>query len=166
MLVTNNFREQTFLIHSYLILKVMMKKIFIPVFSILILFSCSTFKSKENNSVSTLEGNWELNYITGPRIAFEGLYPNKKPAINFDLKEKRISGNNGCNSFSGTLKVEGNKIDFTQPLAVTKMMCLNGQGEQVFMSTLSKIDTYSITENGKTLNFISGDIAMMRFTKK
>ena len=47
------------------------------------------------------------------------------------------------------------------------MMCMNGQqGEQVFMSTLPKITSYDITADGKTLNFISGDIAMMRFTKK
>lgn len=60
-----------------------------------------------------------------------------------------------------------NKIDFTQGMAVTKMMCMNGQqGEQVFMSTLPKITSYDITDDGKTLNFISGDIAMMRFTKK
>jgi len=51
-------------------------------------------------------------------------------------------------------------------MAMTKMMCMYGQGEQVFMSTLQKITSYDVTDNGKTLNFISGDIAMMRFTKK
>jgi heat shock protein HslJ len=51
-------------------------------------------------------------------------------------------------------------------MAMTKMMCMDGQGEQVFMSTLQKITSYDVTDNGKTLNFISGDIAMMRFTKK
>jgi len=138
----------------------------ILVFLGVIFISCNASKVQKNNSVSTLEGTWELNYITGPRIAFDGLYPNKKPTIHFDLKENRVSGNNSCNSFNGKLSVTGNKIDFNQPMAVTKMMCLNGQGEQVFMSTLPKITSYDITDDGKTLNFISGDIAMMRFTKK
>ncbi len=40
------------------------------------------------------------------------------------------------------------------------------QGETVYMSTLDKIDSYAISEDGKTLNFISADIAMMRFEKK
>lgn len=43
---------------------------------------------------------------------------------------------------------------------------MDGQGEQVFMNTLQKITSYNITDDGKTLNFMSGDIAMMRFTKK
>ena len=141
----------------------MMKNIFTLVFLSIILISC---KCKKTDSVSKLEGNWELNYITGPRIAFDGLYPNKKPTINFDLKENHISGNSSCNSFNCKLVLDGNKIDFTQPMAMTKMMCQEGQGEQVFMSTLQKITTYEVTDDGKTLNLIAGDIAMMRFTKK
>lgn len=131
-----------------------------------VLISCNASKTQKEDYVSKLEGTWELNYISGPRIAFDGLYPNKKPTIHFNIKENQVSGNNSCNSFTGKLSVTGNKIDFTQPMAVTRMMCQDGQGEQVFMSTLQKITSYDITDNGKTLNFISGDIAMMRFTKK
>ena len=35
---------------------------------------------------ASLDGTWELNYVAGPRIAFNGLYPNNKPTITFDLK--------------------------------------------------------------------------------
>lgn len=141
----------------------MMKNIFILIFLSATLISC---KCKKTDSVSKLEGNWELNYISGAGIAFDGLYPNKKPTINFNLKENHISGNSSCNSFNGKLVPDGNKIDFTQPMAMTKMMCQDGQGEQVFMSTLQKITSYDVTDDGKTLNLISGDIVMMRFTKK
>ena len=144
----------------------MIKNVLTLFFLGVVLVSCNASKTQKGDSVSKLEGTWELNYITGPRITFEGLYPNKKPTINFDIKENRVSGNNSCNSFTGKLVVTGNKIDFNQPMAVTKMMCMDGQGEQVFMSTLPKITSYDVTDDGKTLNFISGDIAMMRFTKK
>ena len=144
----------------------MIRNISIFIFLSTMLVSCNVFKGKKSDQVTQLEGSWELNYITGPRITFDGLYPNKKPTINFNLKENRVSGNNSCNSFAGKLSTTGNKIDFTQPMAVTKMMCMNGEGEQVFMNTLAKITSYDITDDGKTLNFISGDIAMMRFTKK
>lgn len=144
----------------------MIKNILILVFLGVFLISCNASKISKSDAVSQLEGIWELNYITGPRIAFDGLYPNKKPTIHFDLKENRVSGNNSCNTFTGNLAVTGNKIDFTQPMAVTRMMCQDGQGEQVFMNTLQKITSYDVTDDGKTLNFISGDIAMMRFTKK
>jgi heat shock protein HslJ len=145
----------------------MIKNILTLVFFGVVLISCNVSKTPKENAVAKLEGTWELNYISGPRIAFDGLYPNKKPTINFNIKENQVSGNNSCNSFTGKLNVTGNKIDFTQPLATTRMMCMDAQkGEQVFMSTLPKITSYDVTDNGKTLNFISGDIAMMRFSKK
>ncbi|MFV8323485.1 META domain-containing protein [Flavobacterium sp. LB3P21] len=143
-----------------------MRKIILSLTIICLAFiSCNAGKTITGKTAS-LEGTWELNYITGPRIAFGGLYPNKKPTIVFDLKENRVSGNASCNSYSGKLNVDGNKISFKDPIAMTKMMCMDIQGEDVYMSALEKIDSYSISEDGKTLNFIMGDIAMMRFEKK
>lgn len=115
-----------------------------------------------NNEV--LNGTWELNYITGPRIAFDGLYPEKKPTITFDVANNKISGNTSCNNFNGKLNTDGNKINFNDPMAMTRMMC-QGQGETTFLETLKKINTWSVSD-GNTLNLIMGDIAMMRFTKK
>ena len=143
-----------------------MKKIILSLTILCLAFiSCNSIKTS-NVTTASLEGTWELNYITGPRIAFGGLYPNKKPTIIFDLKENSVSGNASCNRYSGKLNVDGNKISFKDPIAMTKMMCMDIQGEEVYMSTLQKIDSYSISEDGKTLNFIMGDTAMMRFEKK
>jgi hypothetical protein len=44
------------------------------------------------------------------------------------------------------------------------MFC-QGQGENVFMETLKKVNTWSVS-NDTTLNLIAGDIAVMRFSKK
>lgn len=143
-----------------------MKKLIllVGVFCVL-LASCSSMKNKDNN-ITSLEGTWELNYISGARIAFDGLYPNKKPEITFDLKEQRFFGNNSCNSYSGKLAIDGNKISFKEPMATTKKMCIDNQGENAYMKTLQKINSYSVSKDGKTLNFIMGDIGMMRFEKK
>jgi heat shock protein HslJ len=127
--------------------------------------SCNSTKTPMKTA-NTLEGTWELNYITGPRIAFEGLYPNKKPTINFDLKENKVAGNNSCNQYFGNLLIDGNKINFKDAKMGSTMMACQGSGETIYMKTLDKIDSYSISEDGKTLNFIMGDIAMMRFVKK
>lgn len=146
-----------------------MKKFFLmTVIMGIVLMGCNSMKTKRVivNLPDRLNGSWQLNYISGPRIAFDGLYPDKKPTINFDVKESRVSGNNSCNSYSGMLKVDGNKISFKDSKMAATMMACSGQGEQVFMSTLEKIDSYSVSEDGKTLNFIMGDIAMMRFEKK
>jgi len=143
-----------------------MKKIILHfIISCFILMSCKSNTSSMKAAVP-LEGNWELNYITGPRIAFEGLYPNKKPTITFDLNDNKVSGNNSCNQYFGSLKVEGNKINFKDSKMGMTMMTCPGDGEAVYMKTLEIIDSYSISENGKTLNFIMGDNIMMRFEKK
>ena len=131
----------------------------------LIFIACHSTKSTVKSTTS-LGGTWELNYITGPRIAFDGLYPDKKPTISFDSKENKVSGNNGCNQYFGALKVEGNKINFKDAKMGMTMMACPGQGENVYMKTLEKVDSYSISQDGKTLNFIMGDIVMMRFQKQ
>lgn len=144
----------------------MMKKILMLVIFTSVLVSCNCAKNKKGDAVSNLEGSWILTYITGPRITFDGLYPNKKPSIHFDLKENGVSGNNSCNSYSGKMVLDGNKIDLTAPMISTKMMCMDGQGESVYMGTLQKVTSYEITDGGKTLNFISDGITTMKFTKK
>lgn len=128
--------------------------------------SCTTLKPGTigNSGLSQLNGSWELNYISGPRIAFNGLYPGKKPTINFDIAEKRVSGNSSCNSFSGELVADDTTINFTGPMISTKMAC-PGEGEATFFEMLKKVNTYSVTSDS-TLNFMMGDIAIMRFAKK
>lgn len=117
---------------------------------------------KAEKGEQALAGTWELDHISGPRIAFDGLYPNKKPTITFDLSSKKVSGNSSCNNYNGAFKTENNHISFG-PLASTKMAC-EGSGESVYFSTLEKITSFDV--NGNTLTLIMGDIAMMRFQKK
>ncbi len=119
------------------------------------------FKLMEDQSAA-LAGTWELDYISGPRIAFEGLFPDKKPTLVFDVANKRVSGNGGCNNFNGSVNIDGASIKFG-PAASTKMAC-PGQGEPLFFKTLDQISSFSV--DGNTLNLIMGDIAMMRFKKK
>lgn len=143
----------------------MKKRIVTIAMTCLIFISCNSTKSP-TKAATSIDGTWQLNYITGPRIAFDGLYPDKKPTITFDSKENKVSGNNSCNQYFGTLKVEGNTINFKDTKMGMTMMACPGEGDTVFMNTLEKIDSYSISEDGKTLNFMMGDIAMMRFEKK
>jgi heat shock protein HslJ len=143
----------------------MKKIILVLILSSLTFIACKSTQSTMKTTAS-LEGTWQLNYITGPRIAFDGLYPNKKPTITFDLKENRVAGNNSCNQYFGTLLVKDNTINFKDAKMGMTMMACAEEGEGVYMQTLEKIDTYSISDDGKTLNFLMGDIAMMRFEKK
>jgi len=144
----------------------MKKNAFGVVIACCLLMACNNSKKSTSAipDINSLAGNWELNYISGPRIAFDGLYPNKKPTISFDVATNKLAGNTSCNSFTGALKVDGNKINFNDPMAMTRMAC-PGEGETVFVETLKKINSWSVT-NDTTLNLIAGDIALMRFTKR
>jgi len=113
---------------------------------------------------SKLNGKWELNYISGPRISFNGLYPDKKPYISFDFAKNELNGNTSCNGFTSKITLKGNIINIAEPKK-TKMLC-EGGGETAFIEMLKKVNTYSVSADGNTLNFIMGDIAVMRFIKK
>ncbi len=106
---------------------------------------------------------WELEYISGPRIAFEGLFPDQKPQLTFDKESKKVMGNDGCNGFSAELILEAeNGLSFGKQGPSTLKYC--GQGEQVFLKTIKKINAYSFDENGK-LNLLMDELPMMRFKK-
>ncbi|RZK08021.1 MAG: META domain-containing protein [Flavobacterium sp.] len=128
--------------------------------------SCDSKKALVPTGSQSLEGSWELNYISGPRIVFEGLYPNEKPNITFNIKENLVMGKNSCNNYTGNFKAEANTITFNEAgMASTKMFC-EGQGESTYMTTLAKINGFSISDDGKTLTLLTGDVAMMRFERK
>lgn len=148
--------------------KVMRQILITAVAAICLILSCThekkTVASKKTVANPTeLNGTWELNYISGSNTSFGGLYPGKKPQIVFDVSFSRVSGNTGCNSFSGPVSIDGSKISFNQPLAITKMLC-PGEGEALFLEALKKINLWAVTD-ASTLNLIMGDIALMRFTR-
>ena len=118
---------------------------------------------KPKQSAQKLTGEWQLNYITGPRIAFDGLYPNAKPTINFKENPEEISGNTSCNGFSAKLTIKGNNMTIAEPGAMTMRYC-EGGGEKVFLDMLKKVTGYDIQDN--TLVMLQGDIVVMRFIKK
>lgn len=118
-------------------------------------------KGQENTA---LNGTWELNYISGIRIAFDGLYPKKKPTLTFSLPQNRVTGNGSCNQYSCEVKVDGSNISFGD--AASTLMACEGNGEHTFFQTLKSVNKYSLSEDNTTLNLIMGDIAVMRFTRK
>ncbi len=129
------------------------------------------FNSVENHTSSIdvsdttkLSGTWELDYISGPKIAFDGLYPDKKPYVYFDFTNNQLRGSTSCNGFSSKLEMKRNKIKIEDPLK-TMIFC-EGGGEETFISVMKKVDSYSVSNNGDTLNFMIGDVAVMRFRKK
>lgn len=139
-------------------------------FAFILFSSCNSSNVHNTKSSKTdvsgiekLNGTWELEYISGPRIAFQGLYPDRKPVIVFTTADSSFGGNTSCNSYSGKLTADDRKITFPDHMALTKMYC-PGEGEPVFLETLKKINAYSIQDN--TLTLMMDEVPMMRFAKK
>ena len=130
-------------------------------FLALFISSCTTVKNKTTGNLSNT--TWELEYISGPRIAFEGLYPNKKPQITFNTTTNEVSGTSSCNGYMAKYTSDGKTISFGEPGPTTMMFC-EGGGEQTFLQMMKKINNYSIDNDGK-LNLNIGEIPMMRFKK-
>ena len=88
---------------------------------LLVVAGCKCTKNAAAYDKLTANG-WELEYITGVRIAFEGLYPDTKPQLSF-TKTGEANGNSSCNPFSTqytTKDINGIKIE--APKAMT-MRC-------------------------------------------
>ena len=111
-----------------------------------------------------INGEWETNYIMNAPKTLDELYPKSKPTITLNAEDGMVSGNSGCNNFRGTIEVDGNTLSWGE-LASTRKMCPDMQGEILFLETLKKGKTYSVTENGQTLNLILGDLGIMRLNK-
>ncbi|HOD10438.1 MAG TPA: META domain-containing protein [Flavobacterium sp.] len=123
---------------------------------------CKCAKSDTTSTATIYDNGWELEYLSGTRIAFEGLYPETKPTIQFDKTEMRISGNSSCNGYSGDFTLTENQIKVGE-IMQTMRFC-EGGGEQSFQTMLKKINKYSFDSEGKLLLLID-DIPMMRFKK-
>jgi len=140
-----------------------MNKIFkslIPIFLIVLLAGCSSAKVDKQELYGV---EWELEYLSGPKIAFNGLFPDKKPYIKFDDATKTVSGSNGCNGYSAPYTLDGTSLSFGEPGPTTMMYC--GEGEQFFMKTIKKVNAFQLDSDGK-LNLMFNEIPMMRFKKK
>lgn len=128
---------------------------------IVVVIGCTTAKSS-TATVSIYNTTWELEYISGTRIAFEGLYPEVKPTLILNEKEMTYGGNSSCNAYTGSFTYENNLLQFGQ--TTQTMRFCEGGGEQAFFGMLKKVSKPVIDSDGKLL-LLMDDVPMMRFKK-
>ena len=137
--------------------------LFLSLLSILV-SACCTTKTGEvkltDSKTAFYDYAWELEYISGPRIAFEGLYPEKKPYIMFKEVGSQFSGNTSCNGYSGKYTKKENHLQFGD--VIKTMAFCEGGGEETFLKMLGKVNRFAFDSEGKLL-LLADDIPMMRF---
>lgn len=118
-------------------------------------------RSAEMGGMPLIDTYWKLVELSGqPVTALEGRLP---AHIVISNKEKRASGNSGCNSFFSTyvLDQQAGIINFQQA-GSTMMACLDMRTEEEFLKKLPLVSKYSIS--GRSLTFSNADDGMlMRF---
>ncbi len=134
-----------------------------------VLLSCTGTKhqprvaEQKTVTAATLEGTWELDYILATTDMAQ-LFPDRKPELVIPGPSGgTLQGNSGCNRMTVTLKADGHKMTFTDPVALTRMAC---PGEPLFFTALQRVNAYGLSPAGNELTCIQGDIIVLRFLKK
>lgn len=132
----------------------------IAVFVTALASSCNG--TKKDSAENLFGHTWELEYLSGPRIAFDGLFTMKKPQITFNKENQKVEGNSGCNGYSAAYTLDETAISFGDPGPTTMMYC--GEGESHFLNAMEKVNRFAIDKDGK-LNLMIDDVPMLRFKK-
>lgn len=105
------------------------------------------------NSLNLSGNQWIIEAFNFPEVAVI----QKNCYFTIDEKKSEISGFEGCNSFFGKVKIDGQKISFYE-ITSTLKACENMQYE-LFMKNLSEIDSYKIV--GGELFLYKKDVLVM-----
>ena len=108
------------------------------VFITALTISCSSNKEQANKLLHDI---WSLESIEGT-IYIKSEDQQLHPTLEIYLAEERFNGNTGCNNMNGTVKVEGEKISFSN-IITTKIFCADVD-ETSFLSALNKVNNYKI----------------------
>ncbi|MBS7253628.1 META domain-containing protein [Flavobacterium branchiicola] len=87
-----------------------------------------------------------------------------KASIKFNVAEKVVSGNSGCNNFSGSYSTTGDQITFNG-MRSTLMACIGDEANKTEQKILSYLDNKDLRFDvaDQTLNFYLGDRLVMMF---
>lgn len=111
-----------------------------------------------------LEGNWELSYLAGVQEPIAARYPDRRPSLRIDATHGKVAGTTGCNRFNGGVNLGRGAISFSQAMALTRMFC-PGEGEQLFLGALHKVNAYRLSENG-VLTLMQDEQPVMRLERR
>jgi heat shock protein HslJ len=139
----------------------------IRILFLFLLVSCSVTQehdkpiNTENNKMYLLHDIWALQTIQSE------ILPNdlsQTPVLEIHVSDKKALGNDGCNSYSGNIKIlNENEIVFGRMMS-TKMACPNMKIAGLFYTMLEATKTYKIEKMNLILYNAEGK-ELLRFKK-
>ncbi len=117
--------------------------------------------SQKGVSVADLAGEWEILEVNGRQVSAE-----ETPFLGFNVAEKQLYGNAGCNSLMGTLETDEAKKEALSfgSLGSTKRMCADMAAEDAILQALGAVERFSM--EGETLILKDGDDSELLELKK
>jgi heat shock protein HslJ len=125
----------------------------LPILLTLALLITAACESKSD----LLEGEWELATLNGVNALPD-------VTVTLSIHGDTVSGFSGCNTYSGAATIQARQIQFSD-LSMTLIACLDEQVTQQeadFLSALSMVDTWQVSDDRLTL---SGGNWTVEFTR-
>ena len=145
-----------------------MKKI--SIFAMALLFVVFFFSCNKNDTMEKTKSYeprdarleytfWKLEKLNSKPVVS---YPNQREAhIIFNPGDMTVSGSGGCNNFSGSYSIEGNKIKFSK-VRSTLMACPEGMEQEAeFVNALGGVTNFKAA--GDVLQLFNGEAAVATF---
>lgn len=118
---------------------------------VILLTSCQSVKSAAIidktmlSNKTELNGIWALNSINGEALNTKILI--KKAILELDISNNRVSGNDGCNRFTGKIdKVDTLVLVFSKFIG-TEMACPNMEVSSAINQALRQVQSYKIEDS-------------------
>ena len=137
-------------------------KVRILLILLLVINACggSSNSKTEVDFLEEIQGNWTLIKM---KNFSESTFQNSNNTPFINIKEKNITGNNGCNNLFSSLKyIKKNKLEFTV-FGETKMMCPDMKIPDNFSKYISTVKSYQI--EGNTMTFLDENEVVLTFIK-
>lgn len=128
--------------------KAILTLLMVPAF-VGMLFSCSEVKT----DAKKLEGKWNIVEAKGEKIQKENL-----PYMEFDMKDKKVHGNAGCNIFNSTVVLDDKDISSItiNPAAATMMACPDMETEGVILQSFDDVKGVKAGQSENEMLLVDG----------
>lgn len=103
-------------------------------------------------SVNDLTGEWIIESVNGTKLG----KLEKTPFLAFNVEEKTVHGNAGCNIVNGGFTQEegkANSLKFSQMIA-TMMACPDMDTERSVLEALNKVASFTLNEDKSSLSLL------------
>ncbi len=119
--------------------------------------------SSPKNTLASLTGKWYISEVSGQTLP-EGM--DRRPFMEFDVKQMRMHGNTSCNTVNGGIAVDSsNPSAFTfSGVASTMMACPDMSVEDKIVNALDKVKSFA-TEDGKLIFYDGGSSPVLTLVR-